>query len=131
MPRPNNFQNCATLKVYTFVDRGYKFSRFCEFFSRSQSLYPRNCFFSATRESLYTQNLTFEVTREILIKTYKKIVKVRMIIRKFSRNFPRSRMFIHAEYFNGPIRESLYSQKFILALGDHESLSPRKSIPIK
>ena len=48
----------------------------------------------------------------------------------------RSRKFIPAKFLKGTIRESLYPQKLILALGDRESLSPesfypRKFIPIK
>ena len=35
--------------------------------------------------------------------------------------FARSRKFIPAELLNGPIRESLYSRKLILAIGDRES----------
>ena len=54
-----------------------------------------------------------------------------MKIREFSRNFPRLRKFIPAKFLNGPIRESFYSRKLILALGDCESLSLRKFIPIK
>ena len=54
-----------------------------------------------------------------------------MKIKKFSRNFPRSRKFIPAEFLNGPIRKSLYSRKLILALGDRESLSPRNLVPAK
>ena len=41
------------------------------------------------------------------------------------------RKFIPAEFLNGPIRESLYSRKLILALGDRESLSPRNLLPAK
>ena len=59
------------------------------------------------------------------------MVKIRMKIRKFSRNFPRLRKFIPATFLNGPIRERFYSRKFILVLGDRESLSRRKFIPAK
>ena len=41
------------------------------------------------------------------------MVKIRMKIKKFRRNFPRSGKFIPAKFLNGPIRESLYSRKFI------------------
>ena len=51
-----------------------------------------------------------------------------MKIRKFCPNFPLSRKFIPTKFLKGPIRESLYSWKFILAHGDHESLYSRKLI---
>ena len=43
----------------------------------------------------------------------------------------RSRKFIPVKFLNGTIRESLYPRKLILALGDRESLSPRKFQPAK
>ena len=57
--------------------------------------------------------------------------KIRMKIRKFCRNFPRLRKLIPAKILNGPLRESLYSRKLILALGNRESLSPRNLVPAK
>ena len=81
------------LATYYFIGinfRGYNFWRSREFFGVRESLYSRNRLFSVAREILYPRNLTFEVTREILIKNTKKIVKIRMKISKFSRNFPRS-----------------------------------------
>ena len=43
----------------------------------------------------------------------------------------RSRKFIPAKFLKGTIRESLYPRKLILAIGDRESLSPRKFLPTK
>ena len=50
------------------------------------------------------------------------MVKIRMKPRKFSQNFPQSQKFIPTKLVKGLIRESLYSRKLILALGDRESL---------
>ena len=45
---------------------------------------------------------------------YRKMVKIHMKIRKFRRNFYRSRKFIPAKFLNWPIRESLYSRLLFL-----------------
>jgi hypothetical protein len=53
--------------------RGYKLSRFSEFFGVRESLYPQNRTFRVTCESLYTRNCTFMRHCGISIKKLLKI----------------------------------------------------------